>query len=57
MMYEWFQVAGAHEAVLDFLDLFSVSLHGDDIQDFDTRWDHALSSTTQVTKDNVLESV
>ena len=56
MIYEYFQVTGAHDAVLDFSDLFSVSLHGDDIQDFDTRWDQALSSTTQVTKDNVLES-
>ena len=56
-MHEWFQVAGAHEAVLDYADLSSVSLQGDDIQVFDTRWNQALLSTTQVPKHNVLENL
>ena len=37
--------------------LVSVSFQGDDIQDFDTRWDQALMSTCEVPKDNVLESL
>ena len=42
MIYEYSRVTGAHGAVLDLTDLFSVSLQGDDIQDFDTRRDQAL---------------
>ena len=37
MINEYFRVAGAHEAVLDYTDLFSITLHGDDIQYVDTR--------------------
>ena len=32
MIYEYFRVIGAHEAVLDNTELFSISLQGDDIQ-------------------------
>ena len=56
MTYEYFRVTGAHKAVLDYTDLFSISSHGDDIQDFDTRWDQALLSTSEVPKDkNILK--
>ena len=50
MIYEYFRETGAHEAVLDRTDLFSNSLPGDDIQDFDTRWDEFLLSITGVVK-------
>ena len=36
MIYEYFRVTGAQEAVLDYSDLFRITLHGDDVQDFDT---------------------
>ena len=39
MIYDYFRVTGAHDTVLDYADLFSVTLHGDNIQQFDTRWD------------------
>ena len=39
MIYEYFWVTGAHEAVLDYTELFSITLDGDDIQDFDVSWD------------------
>ena len=48
MIYEHFPSAG----VLDCSDLFGVSVQGDDIQDFDTRWDQALLSTSETRKDN-----
>ena len=35
-------VAGAHDTVLDYADLFSVRLHDDSVQDFGTRWDELL---------------
>ena len=57
MIHEYFRVTGAHEAVLDNTDLFSISSHGDDVQDFDTGWDQALLSTGEVPKDSFLESV
>ena len=44
MIHENFRVTGAHEAVLDYSDLFLITLDGDDFQDFDTRWDEGLLS-------------
>ena len=32
MIYDYFRVAGAHDTVLDDADLFSVTLHDDNIQ-------------------------
>ena len=57
MIYEYFRVTGAHEAVLDYTDLFSTTVQGDDLQDFDTRWCQASLSTGEVPTDNVLESL
>ena len=56
MIYEHFRVTGAHEAVLGYTDLFSIPLHGDDIQEIDTRWDHVLMSTSEVPHDKILDS-
>ena len=44
MIYEQFQVTGTHVAILDYSDLFSVLLHVEDVQGFDTRWDEVLLS-------------
>ena len=57
MIYEYFRETGAHEAVLDCSDLFSISSQADDVQDFDTRWDQALLSTSEVPKDDLLDSL
>ena len=57
MIYEHFRAIGAHAAALDLSDLFNVSLQGDDIQDFDTRWDQALLSPSEAPKENVPESL
>ena len=37
MIHDDFRVTGAHDTVLDCADLFSITLHNDDVQDFDTR--------------------
>ena len=37
MIYEHFRVASAHDTVLDYAELFSVTLRNDDAQEFDTR--------------------
>ena len=37
MIYDYFRVTGAHDTVFDYADVFSVTLHDDNIQEFDTR--------------------
>ena len=48
---------GAHEAVLDYWDQFSITSHGDDIQNFDNCWDQVFLSTSEVPTDSILESL
>ena len=46
-----------HETVLDNADLFSVTLHDNNIQEVDTRWDEVLLSMSKIASDDVLESL
>ena len=57
MIYDYFRVTGAHDTVLDYAVLFSVTLRYDDVQEFDTRWDEVLLSMSQIPSDDVLESL
>ena len=57
MIYDYFRVTGAHDTALDYADLFSVTLHDDNIQEFDTRWDGILLSMTKIPPDDLLESL
>ena len=56
MIYDYFRVTGAHDTVLDYADLFTITLRNDDVQEFDTRWDEILLSMTKIPPDDVLES-
>ena len=47
MIYDYFRVTGAHGTVEDYADLLSVTLHDDNIQGFDTRWEKVLLSMTK----------
>ena len=38
-------------------DLFSVTLHDDNIQQLDTRWDEVLFSMSKIPSDDILESL
>ena len=42
MIYDYFRVSGAHDAVLDYADWFSVTVQNDNDQEFDFRWDEVL---------------
>ena len=42
MIYDYFRVTGAHDTVLDYADFFSVTLHDDQIQEFDSGWDEII---------------
>ena len=57
MNYDYFRVTGAHDTVLDYADLFSVSLRDGNVQEFDTRWDEVLLSMSKIPSDDVLESL
>ena len=48
MIYEYFRVTGAHDNVLDYADLFSITLRNDDVQEFDTKWDEIPLSMTKI---------
>ena len=57
MSYDYFRVTGAHGTVLDYADLFSVTLRDYNNQEFDTRWDEVLLSMSKVPSDEILESL
>ena len=42
---------------MDYADLFSVTLHDDNVQEFDTRWDEVLLCMSKIPSDDVLESL
>ena len=57
MIYEHFRATGAFEAVKGLSELFTISLHNDDVQHFDVRWDQALFSVSEMTSDMILEGL
>ena len=57
MIYDNVRVTGAHHTVLDYADLFSVTLHDDNIQEFETRCDEVLLSMTAVPTHDISESL
>ena len=48
MIYDHFRATGAYDAAQGLSDLFNICLHEDDIQDFDTRWDQALLTASEI---------
>ena len=57
LIYEYFRVTGANDAVENYADLFTIALRNDDIQEFDSKWDEILLSMTQIPSDDILESL
>ena len=57
MIHDYFRVTGAHDTEVDYADLFFVTLHDDNIQEFDTRCDEVLLSMTKIPSDDILESL
>ena len=48
-------MTGTHESILDFSDLMSATLRGDDVQGFDSRWDEVLLLIEDLQLDTLLE--
>ena len=44
---QYFRVTGAHDTVLDYADLLSITLRNDDVQEFDTRFDEIFIDNEQ----------
>ena len=57
MICDYFRVTFAHDTVLGYADLFSVTLRDDNVQEFDTRWDEVLLSRRKIPPDDVVESL
>ena len=57
MIFDYFRVTAAHDAVSDYADLLSVAFHDDNIQEFDTGWDEVLLSMSKIPSDDILESL
>ena len=57
LIYDYFRMTGVHDTPLDSVDKFSVALHDDNVQDFDTRWDEVLLSVSKFPSEDVLESL
>ena len=57
MIHEYFRVTGAHDTVLDYADLFSITLRNDDVQEFDTKRNVILLSMSKIPAAGVLESL
>ena len=57
MIYEYSRAIGAYEAVQGHSDLFNFRLQNDDVQDFDTRWEQALLSASEIPTELVLEGL
>ena len=56
-MIHYFRVTGANDAVLDHAEMFSVSLHDDNFQEYVARWDEVLLSVSEIPSDDILESL
>ena len=57
MIYDYFRVTGAHDTVLDYADLFSVTLRDNNVQEFGTKWDDVLLPMSKISSDDILESL
>ena len=57
MICDYFRVTGVHDTVLDYADVFSVTLRDDNVQEFDTRWDGVLLSMTRIPSVEIFQSL
>ena len=57
LIYKHFWVTGTHDSVENYIDLFTISLRNDDIQEFDSKWDGVLLSMTKIPPDEILEGL
>ena len=54
LIHEYFRVTGTDSSVETYTDLFTIAVRNDDIQEFDSKWDRILFSTTKIPLDDIL---
>ena len=57
LIYDHFRATRAYDAAPGLSDLLNNCSQGDDIQDFDTRWDQALLTASEIARVNVFEGL
>ena len=57
MIYDYFRITSKDESILDFCDLMGISLRGDNVEGFDTKWDQVFLSMKRVPEDGILENI
>ena len=57
MIYDYFRVTGAHDTVLDYADLFTITIRKDNVQEIVTRWDEILLSMSKIPSCDILENL
>ena len=57
LIYDYFRVTETHDSVENYIDLFTIVLRNDDIQDFDSKWDGILFAMTKISPDDILEGL
>ena len=57
MIYDFFNISGDNEAILDLRDFSKVQLNSGNVRAFDTKLDEVLSAVTDRPTDNILESL
>ena len=56
LIFEYFRVTGANDSVENYVDLLTIALRNDDIQEFDSKWD-GFFSMTKIPPDDILEGL
>ena len=50
-------MTGSHDFVENYIDLFTIVLRNDDIQEFDSKWDGISLSMTKIPHDDISEGL
>ena len=57
MIFEYFRITGTNESILEFSDVMSMTLRGDDVQGIDTKSDEVHLSLKETLDENIPESI
>ena len=57
LIYDYFRFIGSHDSVENYVDLFTISLRNDDIQEFDSKLDGIVLCVTKIPPDDILEGL
>ena len=57
MICDSFRITGTGESIWDFSDLMGISLRGDNVQGFETKWDEVFLSMKKIPEDGIYSGV